>query len=161
MRQFLESQPYHHHHHHHHHHNMPVNFRTSPPLEALKPHRGHLMMNHQQNHVNRNSPQINPRSTTPFGIEGFEAGRGIENIRICDSPLTTSNGSGSASSSTPSSSSLDLRSISPPAKVFAISPRHRNRTPRSNQIQRLRRPCLDFDKMQVSNVRMISSPSGV
>lgn len=126
----------------------PVNFRTTPPLEALKPHRGHLMLNH----LNRNnSPQLQPsvqqRSNTPL------IGRGIENIRIsCDSPLTT----GSGSSSTPSSSSLDLRSISPPTKVFAISPR-RNRTPRS-QLQRLqRRPCLDFDKMQVSN-RMISSP---
>lgn len=149
MRQFLESQSYHH-------HNMlaPVNFRTSPPLEALKPHRGHLLLNHQ--HLNRNSPHpVQQRSTTPLIL--VEAGRGIENIRIsCDSPLTTSNGSGS--SSTPSSSSLDLRSISPPAKVFAVSPRHRNRTPRNHQLQRLqRRPCLDFDKMQVSN-RMISSP---
>lgn len=153
MRQFLESHSYHH-------HNMlaPVNFRTSPPLEALKPHRGHLLLNHQ--HLNRNSPHqplsVQQRSTTPLIL--VEAGRGIENIRIsCDSPLTTSNGSGS--SSTPSSSSLDLRSISPPAKVFAVSPRHRNRTPRNHQLQRLqRRPCLDFDKMQVSN-RMISSPS--
>ncbi|XP_061515211.1 protein disconnected isoform X2 [Anopheles gambiae] len=55
---------YHHtlrHHHHHHHHlqhqqqqeelqpeeaaplSAPVNFRTSPPLEALKPHRGHIL----------------------------------------------------------------------------------------------------------------------
>lgn len=153
MRQFLESHSYHH-------HNMlaPVNFRTSPPLEALKPHRGHLLLNHQ--HLNsRNSPHqpliVQHRSTTPLIL--VEAGRGIENIRIsCDSPLTTSNGSGS--SSTPSSSSLDLRSISPPAKVFAVSPRHRNRTPRNHQLQRLqRRPCLDFDKMQVSN-RMISSP---
>lgn len=128
---------------------VPVNFRTTPPLEALKPHRGHLLLNQQQ--FNRISPQQPPsvqqRSNTPI------IGRGIENIRIsCDSPLTT----GSGSSSTPSSSSLDLRSISPPTKVFAISPR-RNRTPRS-QLQRLqRRPCLDFDKMQVSN-RMISSP---
>lgn len=143
MRHFLESA---------YHHNMlaPVNFRTTPPLEALKPHRGHLLLNQQQ--FNRYSPQQPPsvqqqRSNTPI------IGRGIENIRIsCDSPLTT----GSGSSSTPSSSSLDLRSISPPTKVFAISPR-RNRTPRS-QLQRLqRRPCLDFDKMQVSN-RMISSP---
>lgn len=134
----------------------PVNFRTSPPLEALKPHRGHLMVNNL--HLNCNSPQQQQRSTTPMIL--VEAGRGIENIRIsCDSPLTTSNGSGSPS--TPSSSSLDLRSISPPTKVFAVSPRHRNRTPRSHQLQRLqRRPCLDFDKMQVSNRnRMISSPS--
>lgn len=131
----------------------PVNFRTTPPLEALKPNRGHLLLNHQYSNknLNRNSPQQPPsvqqRSNTPL------IGRGIENIRIsCDSPLTT----GSGSSSTPSSSSLDLRSISPPTKVLAISPR-RNRTPRS-QLQRLqRRPCLDFDKMQVSN-RMISSP---
>ncbi|XP_035917419.1 midnolin homolog isoform X2 [Anopheles stephensi] len=51
-------QPHHHHHHpeqqlHHHHQDelqpeetplsAPVNFRTSPPLEALKPHRGHIM----------------------------------------------------------------------------------------------------------------------
>lgn len=148
MRHFLESA---------YHHNMlaPVNFRSTPPLEALKPHRGHLLLNHQYSNknLNRISPQQPPsvqqqRSNTPL------IGRGIENIRIsCDSPLTT----GSGSSSTPSSSSLDLRSISPPTKVFAISPR-RNRTPRS-QLQRLqRRPCLDFDKMQVSNNRMISSP---
>jgi hypothetical protein len=151
VRQFLESQPYP--------HNLlaPVNFRTSPPLEALKPHRGHLMVNNL--HLNCNSPHqplsVQQRSTTPLIL--VEAGRGIENIRIsCDSPLTTSNGSGTLS--TPSSSSLDLRSISPPTKVFAVSPRHRNRTPRSHQLQRLqRRPCLDFDKMQVSN-RMISSP---
>ncbi|XP_070507091.1 uncharacterized protein Reph isoform X2 [Chironomus tepperi] len=155
VRQFLESQAYH--------HNMlaPVNFRTTPPLEALKPHRGHLLFNNQ--HLNRYSPQQSPsvqeqqqrsitpnfktfnhfsRSTTPLIL--VEAGRGIENIRIsCDSPLT------SGSSSTPSSSSLDLRSISPPTKVFAISPR-RNRTPRNHQLQRLqRRPCLDFDKMQL------------
>uniref|UniRef100_A0A182PFN9 Uncharacterized protein n=1 Tax=Anopheles epiroticus TaxID=199890 RepID=A0A182PFN9_9DIPT len=62
------SHQYHHHHHHsvrqqhHHHHHLqqhqqeeelqseegaplsaPVNFRTSPPLEALKPHRGHIL----------------------------------------------------------------------------------------------------------------------
>lgn len=138
----------------------PVNFRTTPPLEALKPHRGHLLFNHQHLNHRQKSPTVQEhqqlfsttRSTTPLIL--VEAGRGIENIRIsCDnhSPLTT----GSGSSSTPSSSSLDLRSISPPTKVFAISPR-RNRTPR-NQLQR-RRPCLDFDKMQVSN-RMISSPS--
>lgn len=126
----------------------PVNFRTTPPLEALKPHRGHLFLNQQFSRYSpQQPPSVQQRSNTPI------IGRGIENIRIsCDSPLTT----GSGSSSTPSSSSLDLRSISPPTKVFAISPR-RNRTPRS-QLQRLqRRPCLDFDKMQVSN-RMISSP---
>ncbi|KAG5674583.1 hypothetical protein PVAND_004537 [Polypedilum vanderplanki] len=132
----------------------PVNFRTTPPIEALKPHRGHLFFNHQhlnkniqsptvQQHQRSTTPNFN-RSTTPLIL--VEAGRGIENIRIsCDnhSPLTT----GSGSSSTPSSSSLDLRSISPPTKVFAISPR-RNRTPRNHQLAR-RRPCLDFDKMQL------------
>lgn len=141
VRQFLESQPYHH-------HNIPVNFRTSPPLEALKPNRGHLVVNNTHLNCNDSHQQ---RSTTPLIL--VEAGRrGIENIRIsCESPLTSA-------SSTASSSSLDhLRSISPPTKVFAVSPRHR--TPRSNQLHRQqRRPCLNFDKMmQVSN-RMISSP---
>ena len=143
MRHLLESQPY------HHHHNMlaPVNFRTSPPLEALKPHRGHILLNHQHHH-NRNNISPFQRSTTPLIL--VEAGRGIENIRIsCDSPVAITNGSGSSSTTTPSLS--DLRSISPPAKVFAVSPRHRRQLPR-HQTQRLqRRPCLDFDKMQVSN----------
>lgn len=46
----------------------PVNFRTSPPLEALKPYRGHIQ-----------------RAATPLVLT--ETGRGIESIRIsCDSP---------------------------------------------------------------------------
>lgn len=138
----LESQPYH--------HNLlaPVNFRTSPPLEALKPHRGHILFNHQNiNNLSSHQSSVQQRSTTPLIL--VEAGRGIENIRIsCDSPVNGIGGNNCVQSS-PSSSSLDLRSISPPAKVFAVSPRRRQ--PR-HQTQRLqRRPCLDFDKMQVSN----------
>jgi hypothetical protein len=46
----------------------PVNFRTTPPIEALKPHRGHLSFNHQ--HFNKQSPTVqqqqHQRSNTPI-----------------------------------------------------------------------------------------------
>ncbi|XP_058814218.1 latrophilin Cirl isoform X2 [Topomyia yanbarensis] len=50
----------------------PVNFRTSPPLEALKPHRGHIIQ----------------RSTTPLILT--ESGRGLEHIRISSSSSISS-----------------------------------------------------------------------
>ncbi len=106
-------------------------------------------MNHNRNNLSPHQPSVQQRSTTPLIL--VEAGRGIENIRITnDSPVNGDDGNGNCGTSSPSSSDhLDLRSISPPAKVFAVSPRRRQ--PR-HQIQRLqRRPCLDFDKMQVSN----------
>lgn len=63
----------------------PVNFRTSPPLEALKPHRGHIIQ----------------RSTTPLILT--ESGRGLEHIRISSSS--------SISSTTSSLSSLGGASV--------------------------------------------------
>ncbi|XP_063701304.1 uncharacterized protein LOC134831497 isoform X3 [Culicoides brevitarsis] len=120
--------------HQHHHLLAPVNFRTSPPLEALKPYRGHIL-----------------RPTTPLVL----AERGIENIRIStpiniqnsQQPTTTSsNISSSKQCDSPtlqaSSDSVIVqqqqqqqlikkdrhecssRSISPPAKMFhcAVSP---------------------------------------
>ncbi|XP_055681723.1 uncharacterized protein LOC129789107 isoform X3 [Lutzomyia longipalpis] len=110
----------------------PVNFRTSPPLEALKPQRGPLHSLHVQQQ----------RATTPLVLT--ESGRGIESIRIsCDSPIVP----------------MDVvRSISPPAKLFhcAVSPRRRpsQRPPRQ---QRLHRPCLDFDKMQQLKARSVTA----
>lgn len=84
-----QQQHQHHHHHHHHHHqplmSAPVNFRTSPPLEALKPHRGHIIQ----------------RSTTPLILT--ENGRGLEHIRISSSS--------SISSTTSSLSSLGGASV--------------------------------------------------
>ncbi|XP_055386087.1 uncharacterized protein DDB_G0287625 isoform X2 [Condylostylus longicornis] len=60
-----------------------------------------------------------------------------------------------------SASSSDVRSISPPAKLFhcAISPRRRpSRTHHAPQrLQRPHRPCLDFDKMQQLKARSVSS----
>lgn len=50
----------------------PVNFRTSPPLEALKPHRGHIIQ----------------RSTTPLILT--DSGRGLEHIRISSSSSISS-----------------------------------------------------------------------
>lgn len=76
VRHLLEHQQHHHHHHHHHHQqpllSAPVNFRTSPPLEALKPHRGHIIQ----------------RSTTPLILT--ESGRGLEHIRISSSSSISS-----------------------------------------------------------------------
>lgn len=122
----------------------PVNFRSSPPLEALKPHRGHLQ-----------------RSSTPLVLT--ETSRGIESIRIsCDSPPLTKTTAAAAAMTTTTTAAaaaaamtttMDVRSISPPAKFFhcAVSPRRR--PPRhhhsmSQRLQRPHRPCLDFDKMQ-------------
>lgn len=94
---------------------MPVNFRTSPPSEALKPYRGHASaIAHLQ------------RATTPLVLT--QNGRKYNN---CDN----------------STIAMDLRSISPPAKLFhcAVSPRRRQLR---FQKQRPHRPCLDFNKMQ-------------
>lgn len=161
----------------------PVNFCTSPPLEALKP-----------NHRSRIQ-----RATTPLILA--ETRCGIENMKLCDNDLqqqqqqnqqqTTNNGDNDllhhhskALSIKPSSSShqiyepstskyhhfrssssagagfaggtgaidIEVRSVSPPAKLFhcAISPKRRPmRTHHAPQrLQRPHRPCLDFDKMQ-------------
>ncbi|XP_017855478.1 uncharacterized protein LOC108608564 isoform X2 [Drosophila busckii] len=185
----------------------PVNFRTSPPLEAFKPNRSHMMF----------------RSTTPLILS--EARCGIENIKLCDNSVNEENGSSkcpkldaaapssaaaaavapnegsnenepsiiklkmsnsshhiyqpqpkysfhyNSSRSSPASTTgldnMEVRSVSPPAKLFhcAISPRRR---PSNNiggaagvaaggetaaaaatqRLQRAHRPCLDFDKMQ-------------
>lgn len=94
-----------------------VNFRTSPPIEALKPHRSTIMY----------------RSKTPLILS--DCGRGLENIKIsCDSPKI----------------SMDVQSISPPAKLFhcSVSPRRRHIKHANQRMQRPHRPCLDFDKMQ-------------
>ncbi|XP_018791713.1 PREDICTED: uncharacterized protein LOC108970659 isoform X2 [Bactrocera latifrons] len=180
----------------------PVNFRTSPPLEAFKPNRSHKY-----------------RSTTPLILS--EARCGIENIKLCDNSVNDENGeaaAGGASScaataasgassgnaaqaggacagdnsstsvikvctsslkmsnsshhiyqpqpkynfhynssrSSPASTTgldaMEVRSVSPPAKLFhsARSPHRRPiRTQHATQrLQRPHRPCLDFDKMQ-------------
>ncbi|XP_053960950.1 uncharacterized protein LOC128865059 isoform X2 [Anastrepha ludens] len=183
----------------------PVNFRTSPPLEAFKPNRSHKY-----------------RSTTPLILS--EARCGIENIKLCDNSVNDENGeagaascaSGASSStgshagacassgggggggacgdasstsvikacasslkmsnsshhiyqpqpkynfhynssrSSPASTTgldaMEVRSVSPPAKLFhsARSPHRRPiRTQHATQrLQRPHRPCLDFDKMQ-------------
>ncbi|XP_055595121.1 protein lingerer-like isoform X4 [Uranotaenia lowii] len=89
VRQLLEQQHNHYHHHHHHLHHQqplmsapPVNFRTSPPLEALKPH-------------NRGGAGvlscILQRSTTPLILT--ESGRGLEHIRISSSSSISSTAS--------------------------------------------------------------------
>lgn len=180
----------------------PVNFCTSPPLEALKP-----------NHRSRIQ-----RATTPLILA--ETRCGIENMKICDNQTATASGAANTTNSSssaaagagvesatnngddnndllhhhskalsikPSSSShqiyepstskyhhfrssssagagfaggsggsatldLEVRSVSPPAKLFhcAISPKRRPmRTHHAPQrLQRPHRPCLDFDKMQ-------------
>lgn len=149
----------------------PVNFRTSPPLEALKPNRSHVY-----------------RATTPLILT--ETSRGIESIKIsCDSSsnnipsssttITSSSLSLSTSSSTtsilnmnhshrsnsknsPSSAlSMDVRSVSPPAKLFHCAMSPRRRPPRTHhapqRLQRPHRPCLDFDKMQQLKARSVTS----
>uniref|UniRef100_W8B178 Uncharacterized protein n=1 Tax=Ceratitis capitata TaxID=7213 RepID=W8B178_CERCA len=63
----------------------PVNFRTSPPLEAFKPNRSHKY-----------------RSTTPLILS--EARCGIENIKLCDNSVNDENGDGAAAASSSSSS---------------------------------------------------------
>ncbi|EDW28947.1 GL18680 [Drosophila persimilis] len=55
----------------------PVNFRTSPPLEAFKPNRSHMTF----------------RSTTPLILS--EARCGIENIKLCDNSVNEENGDNS------------------------------------------------------------------
>lgn len=161
-----------------HHLLAPVNFRSSPPLEALKPYRGHIL-----------------RPTTPLVL----AERGIENIRIStpisqQNTLTSSNNAtvNSKQCDSPTQASSDSvivqqqqqqlikdrhecssRSISPPAKMFhcAVSPtrslnggsatttttsstrssRHHHSRNQNQRLQRPYRPCLDFDKMQQVN----------
>ena len=183
----------------------PVNFRTSPPLEAFKPNRSHKY-----------------RSTTPLILS--EARCGIENIKLCDNSVNDENGRddnaaahavggngvqaaddhahaaatkachaddddnascsvikacasslkmsnsshhiyqpqpkynfqyNSSRSSPASTTGLDVevRSVSPPAKLFhcAISPKRRpmrQQHATTQRLQRPHRPCLDFDKMQ-------------
>lgn len=88
---------------------------------------------HTENEQNDN--QLS-RSATPLILT--ESGHGIESIRIsCDSPAI----------------SMDVRSISPPAKLFhcAVSPRRRPPRHAPQRLQRPHRPCLDFDKMQQVN----------
>lgn len=122
-----------------------VNFRTSPPLEALKPIEafkfhgsgsgvgvggpvgcggaGFLNISHNSN-----------RAKTPLILTG--SGHGVESIRIsCDSPVLMQTG---------------FRSVSPPAKLFhcAVSPRRRPPRHPQQRLHRPHRPCLDFDKMQ-------------
>lgn len=190
----------------------PVNFRTSPPLEALKPNRSHMF-----------------RATTPLILT--ETSRGIESIRIsCDSNNTNNNctstatgnnliisnneanncissstsssavtalvspllsytssanlinlnnshyihpvphyhhhlhhnSSNSSCTSSPSSAlSMDIRSVSPPAKLFHCAMSPRRRPPRNHhapqRLQRPHRPCLDFDKMQQLKARSVTS----
>ncbi|KAH8355817.1 hypothetical protein KR200_009595 [Drosophila serrata] len=60
----------------------PVNFRTSPPLEAFKPNRSHMMF----------------RSTTPLILS--EARCGIENIQLCDNSVNEENGGGDSGAGT-------------------------------------------------------------
>lgn len=121
-----------------------VNFRTSPPLEALKPHRGHILYQQQQPQQQQPPQSLHPsatehqqhRSATPLILT--ESGRGIESIRIsCDNDSSPA-------------MSMDVRSISPPAKLFhcAVSPRRRPSRHAPQRLQRPHRPCLDFDKMQ-------------
>lgn len=64
----------------------PVNFRTSPPLEAFKPNRSHIMF----------------RSTTPLILS--EARCGIENIKLCDNSVNEENGSDANGSNSNSNS---------------------------------------------------------
>lgn len=99
------------------------------PLEAFKFHRAHVQ-------------HIQQRATTPLVLS--ESGRGIESIRIsCDSPVIQT----------------DLRSISPPAKLFhcAVSPRRRPPRHAPQRLQRPHRPCLDFDKMQQVIIFLLSN----
>lgn len=188
VRHLLENQNQQHHPHHHQPlMSAPVNFRTSPPLEALKPHRGHIIQ----------------RSTTPLILT--ESGRGLEHIRIsssssissttsslsslggaiygatvgggplptCDSPATV-NSSHHHHHQHPTSNNLALlstttsmgetnqmeisRSVSPPAKVFHCAVSPRRRQPsRQQRLQRPHRPCLDFDKMQQLKARSVTT----
>lgn len=141
----------------------PVNFRTSPPLEALKPHRSHLVQ----------------RPTTPLVL----AERGIENIRISAGAGGINGATGTTNSTSKCDSPTSIvqqqqhhlgptsvaghhhlhhnnqfdqnRSVSPPAKVFhcAVSPTRRRQSRHQTQrLQRPHRPCLDFDKMQQVNI---------
>lgn len=109
----------------------PVNFRSSPPLEAFKPHR------HSSNYYqSAQLYQTNIQRTTTKPLVLTQNGRKNESIKLtCDNSPTIS---------------MDVRpTISPPAKLFhcAVSPRRRQ-LKHSFQRQRPHRPCLDFDKMQ-------------
>ncbi|XP_060662691.1 uncharacterized protein LOC132795803 isoform X1 [Drosophila nasuta] len=72
----------------------PVNFRTSPPLEAFKPNRSHMMF----------------RSTTPLILS--EARCGIENIKLCDNSVNEENGDGNGSNNSNSNNSSNNNSSS-------------------------------------------------
>ncbi|XP_053664925.1 lateral signaling target protein 2 homolog [Anopheles marshallii] len=112
------SHQYHHHqhHHHHHHHSMrqqhhhqeqqlhhqdellqaeetplsaPVNFRTSPPLEALKPHRGHIMQR-------STTPLVlsEGTGTAPTGTNGLLPTTGSSLLSPAASSLSSLSGTG-------------------------------------------------------------------
>ncbi|XP_023179770.2 homeobox protein 5 isoform X1 [Drosophila hydei] len=79
----------------------PVNFRTSPPLEAFKPNRSHMMF----------------RSTTPLILS--EARCGIENIKLCDNSVNEENGDGNNSNSNSNTNSNNNSNSSKCAKLGA------------------------------------------
>uniref|UniRef100_A0A182Q1M3 Uncharacterized protein n=1 Tax=Anopheles farauti TaxID=69004 RepID=A0A182Q1M3_9DIPT len=117
----LASHQHHHHHHslrqqqqqhqhqqqqqHHHHEELqsedaplsaPVNFRTSPPLEALKPHRGHILQ----------------RSTTPLVLSEGNGTTGAGGGLPSNGLLLLSSGSSLLSSAASSLSSLSGTGVS-------------------------------------------------
>ncbi|XP_021702703.1 uncharacterized protein LOC5572816 isoform X2 [Aedes aegypti] len=128
VRHLLENQHQQQQHHHHHHHlylhqplmSAPVNFRTSPPLEALKPHRGHIIQ----------------RSTTPLILT--DSGRGLEHIRISSSSSISSTTSslsslGGASVGTVYGGGIGgLPTCDSPAATSGISNHHQHQTQHSS-----------------------------
>lgn len=105
-----------------------VNFRTSPPLEALKPIEAFKFNGGSGFNLSHN------RSKTPLILTGSESG--LDGITFsCDSPVVMH---------------TRFRNISPPAKLFHcdISPRRRPPRHLQQRLHRPHRPCLDFDKMQ-------------
>nr|XP_017021824.1 uncharacterized protein LOC108074327 isoform X2 [Drosophila kikkawai]XP_017021825.1 uncharacterized protein LOC108074327 isoform X2 [Drosophila kikkawai]XP_017021826.1 uncharacterized protein LOC108074327 isoform X2 [Drosophila kikkawai] len=77
----------------------PVNFRTSPPLEAFKPNRSHMMF----------------RSTTPLILS--EARCGIENIQLCDNSVNEENGGGDSGAGTGAAAAAGVGATSKCAKI--------------------------------------------
>ncbi|XP_050079007.1 midnolin homolog [Anopheles maculipalpis] len=105
----------HHHHHHqeqqlHHHHqdelqpeetplSAPVNFRTSPPLEALKPHRGHILQRSTTPLV------LSEGSGAPTGTNGLLPSAGSSLLSSAASSLSSLSGTGISGFYGPGSSS--------------------------------------------------------
>ncbi|XP_026465438.1 uncharacterized protein LOC113368088 isoform X2 [Ctenocephalides felis] len=144
----------------------PVRFRSSPPLEALKP--ANTVSGQQSIVVAAPIPvMIVPVTKLISGGEeivtkSIKRESPIVIVRRESDEGKTEGSSGTAAGEwTAGDTPMEVRSLSPPSKVFhcSVSPKRRSTRPNSSHQARAHRhthrPCLDFDKMQQLKARSI------